>query len=42
MEKQYAIVDAKNKLPSLIHSVETGQAVKLTRHGKPAAGILKT
>lgn len=40
MEKQYAIVDAKNKLPSLIHSVETGQAVKLTRHGKPVAVLL--
>jgi antitoxin Phd len=40
MEKQYAIADAKNKLPALIHSVETGQAVKLTRHGKPVAVLL--
>jgi prevent-host-death family protein len=40
MEKQYAIVDAKNKLPSLIHSVETGQAIKLTRHGKTVAVLL--
>jgi len=40
MEKQYAIVDANNKLLSLIHSVETGQAVKLTRHGKVVAVLL--
>jgi prevent-host-death family protein len=40
MEEQYTIVDAKNKLPSLIHSVETGQAVKLTRHGRPVAVLL--
>ncbi len=40
MEQQFTIVDAKNKLPSIIHSVETGQAVKLTRHGKPVAVLL--
>jgi prevent-host-death family protein len=40
VEKQYTIADAKNKLPSLIHSVETGQGVKLTRHGKPVAVLL--
>jgi prevent-host-death family protein len=40
MEKQYTIVDAKNKLPSLIHFVETEQPVKLTRHGKPVAVLL--
>jgi prevent-host-death family protein len=40
VEKQYTIADAKNKLPSLIHSVETGQEVKLTRHGKPVAVLL--
>ena len=40
MEEQYTIADAKNKLPSLIHSVETGQAVKLTRHGRAVAVLL--
>ena len=40
VEKQYTIVDAKNKLPSLIHYVETGQTVKLTRYGKPVAVLL--
>jgi prevent-host-death family protein len=40
MEKQYAIVDAKNKLTALIHSVEAGQPIKLTRHGKTVAVLL--
>lgn len=40
MEKRYAIVDAKNKLTSLIHSVEAGQPIKLTRHGKTVAVLL--
>ncbi|SPD74300.1 conserved hypothetical protein [uncultured Desulfobacterium sp.] len=40
MEEQYTIVDAKNKLTSIIHSVERGQAVKLTRHGRPVAVLL--
>jgi len=40
MEEHYTIADAKNKLPSIIHAVETGQAVKLTRHGRPVAVLL--
>lgn len=40
MEDQYTIADAKNKLPAIIHSVETGQAVKLTRHGRPVAVLM--
>jgi prevent-host-death family protein len=40
MEKQYTIVDAKNKLPALIHSAESGQEIKLTRHGKTVAVLL--
>jgi prevent-host-death family protein len=40
MENQYTIADAKNKLPAIIHSVETGQAVKLTRHGRPVAILM--
>ena len=40
MEEQYTIADAKNKLPALIHFVESGKAVKLTRHGKPVAVLL--
>ena len=37
MDKQFSIDDAKSKLRALIYSVEDGQSVKLTRHGKPVA-----
>ena len=40
MEKQYSIAEAKSKLPAIIHSVEEGPLVKLTRHGKPVAVLL--
>lgn len=40
MENHYSIADAKNKLPSIIHSVEKGPSVKLTRRGKPVAVLL--
>ena len=40
MENQYSIAEAKNKLPSIIHSVEKGPSVMLTRYGKPVAVLL--
>ena len=40
MTDQYTIAEAKNKLPALVHSVEKGPAVKLTRHGRPVAVLL--
>jgi prevent-host-death family protein len=40
LENQYSIADAKNKLPSIIHSVEKGPSVKLTRRGRPVAVLL--
>ena len=40
MEKQFTIAEAKNNLPAIIHSVEDGPSVKLTRHGKPVAVLL--
>lgn len=40
MEKQFSIAEAKNKLTSIIHEVETGIPLKLTRHGKPVAVLL--
>ena len=40
MEDFYTISEAKNKLTSLIHRVEKGPAVKLTRHGRPVAVLL--
>ena len=40
MEKQYPIAKAKNRLSSMIHDVEAGVSLKLTRHGKPVAVLL--
>ncbi len=40
MEKSYTIAEAKSNLPAIIHSVEDGPSVKLTRHGKPVAVLL--
>ena len=37
---QYTIAEAKNKLPSIVHSVEEGDMVTLTRHGRPVAILL--
>jgi len=40
MEAQYTIAEAKNKLPAIVHSVEKGFPVKLTRHGRAVAILL--
>jgi|WetSurMetagenome_2_1015567.scaffolds.fasta_scaffold1121481_2 antitoxin Phd len=40
METQVTIAEAKNRLPSIIHSVEKGSPVKLTRHGRSVAVLL--
>ena len=40
METQYTISEAKNRLPSIMHSVEKGPSVKLTRRGRPVAILL--
>ena len=40
MQKQFSIAEAKNRLPSIIHYVEKGPYVKLTRRGKPVAVLL--
>jgi len=40
METRIAISEAKNKLTSIIHSVEKGPSVKLTRRGRPVAVLL--
>jgi prevent-host-death family protein len=34
-----SIVEAKNRLPELIRAVEGGEAVVITRHGKPVAQL---
>ena len=40
MQKQFSIAEAKNKLSTIIHSVEKGPYVELTRRGKPVAVLL--
>ena len=34
------MVEAKNKLPSIIHEVEQGSIVEITRHGKAVAIVV--
>ena len=42
MERQISLSQAKNKLTAIVHDVENGPAVKLTRHGKPVDVLLST
>ncbi len=40
MEKHFSIAEAKNSLPAIVHLVEEGQTVRITRHGKPVAVLM--
>ena len=40
MEKEVTISEAKNKLTAIVHAVEKGPPVKLTRRGRPVAVLL--
>lgn len=40
MQATFSIAEAKNKLPSIIHSVEDGPPVTLTRRGESVAVLL--
>ena len=40
MEKQFTISEAKNQLTAIVHAVEKGPGVKLTRRGRPVAVVL--
>ena len=40
MTTQYSIAKARDRLPSLVHQVEQGPAVELTRRGRPVAVLL--
>ena len=40
MTKQYSISQARNSLPSLVHAVEDGAYVELTRRGRPVAALV--
>ena len=40
MGSHYSIADAKNRLPRLVHEAEEGEAVHLTRRGRPVAVVM--
>jgi len=40
MSKRVSIAEARDSLPALVHSVEHGQPVELTRRGKPVAVLI--
>ena len=40
MKDQCTIAEAKNKLPAIIHAVEKGSPIRLTRYGRPVAVLL--
>jgi prevent-host-death family protein len=40
MSKQYSIAAARNQLPAIVHEVENGPPVELTRRGKPVAVLV--
>ena len=40
MAKRYSVAEAKNNLPAVIHEVELGEAIEITRHGRPVAVVV--
>lgn len=40
MEKQYSIAEARNRLSDVVHAVEKGGPVTLTRRGRPVAVLV--
>jgi len=38
--RTFSIAEARNKLPAILHGVEEGPEVELTRHGRPVAVIM--
>jgi prevent-host-death family protein len=40
MGSHYSIAEAKNQLPRLVHEAEEGEAVHLTRRGRPVAVMM--
>jgi antitoxin Phd len=40
MNKQYSIAEARDHLPSIVHGVERGTPIELTRRGKPVAVLM--
>jgi prevent-host-death family protein len=42
MTRKVSVAEAKGKLPSIIHEVERGSTVEITRHGKSVAVMVPT
>ena len=40
MSKSYSIASAQSRLPGILHDVERGEPVEITRRGKPIAVVL--
>jgi len=40
MPKEFSIAEARNQLPALVHAVESGPPVRLTRRGRPVAVLV--
>ncbi|HVR31041.1 MAG TPA: type II toxin-antitoxin system Phd/YefM family antitoxin [Thermoanaerobaculia bacterium] len=40
MARDFSIAEARNRLPALVHAVEEGPPVRLTRRGKPVAVLV--
>ena len=40
MPKDVSIAEARNRLTALVHAVEKGPSVRLTRRGKPVAMLI--
>ena len=40
MPNRYSIAEARDRLPRLVHDVEKGVPIELTRRGKPVAALV--
>ena len=40
MTRQYSIAEARDRLPRIVHEVEDGVPVELTRRGRPVAVVM--
>lgn len=40
MPREFSIAEARSQLPALVHQVEKGAPVRLTRRGKPVAVLV--
>lgn len=40
MRKQYSVAEAKNQLSAVVHEVEAGDSVEITRHGRPVVVMM--